>query len=115
MKQRLQKFIAWVNGSRPVRVVMHYTQSRGPILAGALAYQAIFAVFAALWVGFSVAGLLVDPDPASRRDSFSRLRHSIPGLLDTGTGARIVDPAGLHTGVVLSWAGALALGGLLFT
>lgn len=115
MKQKLQKLIEWVNGLRPVRVFMHYSQSRGAILAGGLAYQAIFAVFAALWVGFSVAGLLVEANPDIRQAFFRMLNSSIPGLIDTGSGEGIVDPDDLQTGVVLSWTGAIALGGLLST
>src|SRR5690554_73975 len=115
MKQKLQKFVEWVQGLRPVRVFLHYNQSRGMILAGGLAYQAIFAVFAALWVGFSVAGLLVEANPDIRQAFFRMLNNSIPGLIDTGSGEGIVDPDDLQTGVVLSWTGAIALGGLLFT
>jgi membrane protein len=115
MKQKLQKLIEWVNGLRPVRVFMHYNQSRGALLAGGLSYQAIFAVFAALWVGFSIAGLLVEANPDIRQAFFRMLNNSIPGLIDTGTGEGIVDPDDLETGVVLSWTGAIALGGLLFT
>lgn len=115
MKQKLQKLITWVQGLRPVRAFMHYSESRGPLLAGGLSYQAIFAVFAALWVGFSVAGLLVETNPDIRQAFFRVLNESIPGLIDTGTSDGIVDPDDLRTGVVLSWTGAIALGGLLFT
>src|SRR5690554_6072246 len=115
MKQKLQALIEWVQGLRPVRVFMHYNESRGVLLAGGLAYQAIFAVFAALWVGFSVAGLLVEANPDIRTAFFRMLNESIPGLIDTGNGEGIVDPDDLQTGVVLSWTGAIALGGLLFT
>ncbi|MHA6667287.1 YihY/virulence factor BrkB family protein [Homoserinimonas sp. A447] len=115
MKQKLQKLIAWAQGFRPVRVFLHYTESRGPLLAGGLSFQAIFAVFAALWVGFSVAGLLVDANPDIRQAFFRVLNESVPGLIDTGSGEGIVDPDDLQTGIVLSWTGAIALGGLLFT
>lgn len=115
MKQKLQALIEWVQGLRPVRVFMHYNQSRGVLLAGGLAYQAIFAVFAALWVGFSVAGLLVEANPDIRQAFFTTLNTSIPGLIDTGNGEGIIDPDDLQTGVVLSWTGAAALVGLLFT
>src|SRR5690554_6718441 len=115
MKQKLQKVVAWAQGLRAVRSVMHYTESRGILLAGGLSYQAIFAVFAALWVGFSVAGLLVEANPDIRAAFFRMLNESIPGLIDTGNGEGIVDPDDLQTGVVLSWTGAIALFGLLFT
>ncbi len=117
MKQKLQKLVAWVQGLRAVRTVMHYLQSRGPLLAGGLSYQAIFAIFAALWVGFSVAGILIETNPDIRQAFFGMLNNSIPGLIDTGDGDGdgIVDPDDLQTGAVLSWTGAIALGGLLFT
>ncbi|MEX1078590.1 MAG: YihY/virulence factor BrkB family protein [Homoserinimonas sp.] len=115
MKEKLQKLIAWGRQLRAVRVVMHYSESRGPLLAGGLSFQAIFAVFAALWVGFSVAGLLVEANPDIRQAFFRVLNESIPGLIDTGTGEGVVDPDDLQTGVVLSWTGGIALGGLLFT
>jgi membrane protein len=113
--EKLQKLVAWVQKLKPVRVLLHYTESRGPLLASGLSYQAIFAVFASLWVGFSVAGLLVDANPDIRRAFFQVLNESVPGLIDTGSGDGIVDPDDLQTGVVLSWTGAIALGGLLFT
>lgn len=112
---KLQQVVAWVQGLRPVRVLLHYNENRGVLLASGLSYQAIFAVFAALWVGFSVAGLLVDANPDIRRAFFQVLNESVPGLIDTGTGEGIVDPDDLQTGLVLSWTGAIALGGLLFT
>ena len=112
---KVQQLIAWVQGLRPVRVFLHYSESRGPLLAGGLSFQAIFAVFAALWVGFSVAGLLVEANPDIRQAFFRVLNQSVPGLIDTGSGEGIVDPDDLQTGLVLSWTGAIALGGLLFT
>jgi membrane protein len=113
--KKVQQLIAWVQGLRPVRVFLHYSESRGPLLAGGLSFQAIFAVFAALWVGFSVAGLLVEANPDIRQAFFRVLNQSVPGLIDTGSGEGIVDPDDLQSGVVLSWTGTIALGGLLFT
>ena len=113
--KRVQELIAWAQGLRPARVFLHYTASRGPLLAAGLSYQAIFAVFAALWVGFSVAGLLIQTNPDIRMAFFEVLNTSIPGLIDTGSTEGIIDPDDLQAGAVLSWTGALALVGLLFT
>src|SRR5690554_7829252 len=96
---KVQQLIAWVQGLRPVRVFVHYTERRGPLLAGGLSFQAIFAVFAALWVGFSLAGLLIETNPDIRRAFFQLLNTSIPGLIDTGSGRGIVDPDDLQSGV----------------
>ena len=62
LKDRIATTVAWVQRLKAVRVFAHYTADRGPILAGGLAYQALFAVFAGLWVAFSIAGLVVSND-----------------------------------------------------
>ena len=54
LKERITKLVARVLRLKPVRVFMQYNSQRGPILASGLAYQAIFAVFAGLWVAFSI-------------------------------------------------------------
>jgi uncharacterized BrkB/YihY/UPF0761 family membrane protein len=55
---RFAPLIAWVLKLFPVRVFQNYSAAQGPLLASGLAYQAIFAVFAAVWVGFSIIGLV---------------------------------------------------------
>lgn len=110
----LNDLIAAVMRLKPVRVFLHYGQRRGPILAAGLSYQAIFAVFAALWVAFSVAGFVVRGDRAVLDALFATLSASVPGLIDTGDGGAI-DPEVLLSAGILGWTGAIALGGLLFT
>lgn len=39
-----------VVGSRPTRVLARHVTAKGPLLAAGLTYQALFALFAALWV-----------------------------------------------------------------
>ncbi|MCW4385122.1 YihY/virulence factor BrkB family protein [Salinibacterium sp. SYSU T00001] len=112
---KLKEFIAKVMASRPVRVFQHYALKRGPILASGLSYQAIFAVFAALWVAFSVAGLVITGNPELQRGFFTLLDSSVPGLIDSGDGEGAIDPADLTSAGVFGWTGAIALGGLLFT
>ena len=46
--RRLQAIGDRIQRMKPVRVFMHYTARRGPILAAGLSYQAIFSVFAAV-------------------------------------------------------------------
>ena len=65
---------------KPVRVFMHYTARRGPILAAGLSYQAIFSVFAAVLAGFSVAGLVLRANAELRDGLFDVIATSIPGL-----------------------------------
>ena len=98
--------------SRPVRVFFHFNQSRGPVLAAGMAYQAIFAIFAALWLVFSVAGLWLASNPALMDQLFVLINQSVPGLIGP-KGQGVVDPATLGDTDALSWSSAIALVGLL--
>ena len=53
----VQRLIARVQKLKVVRMLVRYQERRGPILAAGLSYQSIFAVFAGLWLGFSVAAM----------------------------------------------------------
>ena len=109
------RIVAWVMKVKPVRVFTHYNERRGPILSGGLSYQAIFAVFAAIWVGFAIAGFFVKAHPELQKAIFDLLAHNVPGLVDDGTGSGAVDPNVLLSASILGWTGAIAAVGLIFT
>ncbi|KQV25538.1 MULTISPECIES: YihY/virulence factor BrkB family protein [unclassified Microcella] len=112
---RAKALVARVMRSKPVRVFQHYGRERGPILASGLAYSAIFSVFAALWVGFSIAGAIVSEDLGLRTTVIRVLADAVPGLIDTGMGDGAIDPNDLLDTAAFTWTGALALIGLLVT
>jgi membrane protein len=124
MGRRLQTIVAWATALKPVRVLTHYSESRGPILASGLAFQGLFAVFGGLWVGFSIAGLVIANNLGLRSSLIDVLAQTIPGLIETsgpdGSGADgggttgIIDPEILLSAGVFGWTGALALVVLLF-
>lgn len=111
----LQRVVDHVMSWRAVRVLLHYSARRGPLLASGLAYQALFAVFAALWVAFAIAGLVVSGDLVLQRSLFRVLNTAIPGLIETDDAAGAIDPDLLLSASVFGWTGAIALVGLLFT
>lgn len=102
------RFTAW----RPVRVFTHFGESSGSILAGGMAYQSLFAIFAAVWVGFSIAGLWLTSNPDLTDALFFVINQSTPGLIGTNG---VIDPGDLANAGVLGWTGAVALVGLLTT
>jgi membrane protein len=110
----VQRVVAWVMALRPVRVFLDYGAHRGPLLAAGLSNQAIFAVFAAIWVAFSVFGIVLAGNPELQDALFSLLGNAVPGLIDTGEGGAI-DPDDLVNTTVLGWTGAIALVGLFLT
>ncbi|MCY7404803.1 MAG: YihY/virulence factor BrkB family protein [Cryobacterium sp.] len=108
MKELQARIQAW----RPVRVFAHFTTVGGSILAGGMSYQAIFAIFAAVWVGFSIAGLFLTANQGLLNALYAIINQSIPGLIAS---KGIVDPEVLATAGILTWTGAIALAGLLLT
>ena len=115
LKHRISRVTAFVRGLKPVRVFQQYSARRGPILSGGLSYQAIFAVFAGLWVSFSVAGVIVQSTPELRDALFTVINTSVPGLIDDGSGDGAIDRDALLSTAALTWTGGIALVGLFFT
>ena len=112
----LQDTIVRIMRLKPVRVFLHYASSNGPLMAQGLAYQAIFAVFAAIWVAFSVAGVIITANPDLQEALLGILASSVPGLIDDGSGTGAIDARQLFDSAgVLSWTGAIAAIGLIMT
>jgi membrane protein len=109
---KIGDLVTRVMASRPVRVFTHFTESRGNVLASGMAYQAIFAIFAALWLTFSVAGLWLASNPDLMDQLFVLINQSVPGLIGTDG---VVNPDTLVDTGALSWASVIALVGLLAT
>jgi membrane protein len=114
VRARISAIVKRISRSRIVRVVTHYTDVRGPILAAGLAYQAVFASFAALWIVFSITGLVLSGDLGLRDALIESVAQAVPGLIDTGSGGAI-DPEVLLSAGALSVSAGVAIAGLLFT
>jgi len=108
------RIVDWVMSLKPVRVIVHFNDHRGPLLAAGLSNQAIFAVFAAIWVAASTFGLVLQSNPELRNALISLISANVPGLVDTGEGGAI-DPDDLLNTSVLTWTRAIALIGLVFS
>jgi membrane protein len=112
---RFAPVIAWVMKLFPVRVFQNYSSVQGPLLASGLAYQAIFAIFAALWVGFSVAGLIIAGNAQLQDPIITVISNAVPGLIKGADGNGAIDPSVLLKASVFGWTGAIALVGVLVT
>jgi membrane protein len=109
---KIGDLVTRIMATRPARVFTHFSQSRGPVLAAGMAYQAIFAIFAALWLTFSVAGLWLVSNPELMNQLFVLINQSVPGLIGP---KGVVNPDTLADTEALSWSSAIALVGLLVT
>ncbi len=99
---------------RAVRVLQLYSRKNGAILAGGLSLTALYSVFAGLYVGFAVAGLVVAKNTDLQRTIAQAVSGYFPGLIDTGSGGAI-DLKALFASHVLGWSGVIALVLLLVT
>jgi membrane protein len=111
----MQRALARARELQAVRMFLRYQKHRGPLLANGLSYQSLFAVFAALWLGFSVAGLVLRANPELSAAFFATINASIPGLIDTGSGTGAVKAEQLLQTSILGWSGIIAAIGLLIT
>ena len=66
---------------RPVRAWSHFTDVGGSVLSGGMSYQALFAVFAALYVGFSLFGISLRERPELLETIVEQINLFVPGLL----------------------------------
>ena len=115
LKQRITAVTTWVQKQRPVRVFINYTDKRGPILASGLAFQGLFAAFAALWVSFSIAGIVLSGNFDLRETVIDGLARAVPGLIEIDGVDGAIDPHVLLKTGGFTLAAAVAAVGLLFT
>ena len=112
---RFAPLIGWVKKLFMVRVLLYYSNAQGALLASGLAYQAIFAVFAAVWVGFSVVGLVVAGDAHLQKPLIDFLADAVPGLIKSSSGSGAIDPKMLLNAGTFTLSGIIALVGVLVT
>ncbi|MGV3734021.1 MAG: YihY/virulence factor BrkB family protein [Microcella sp.] len=114
MIERAKNLAARVQQWRIVRAVQRYLGRSGPILASGLAYRALFASFAGLWVGFAIAGTVVSGNIGLQDAVLQIIAQAVPGLIDLGEGGAI-DAQVLLDARVFGVTGVIALVGLFIT
>ncbi len=102
--------MSWVHRLHPVRAYLHFTDVGGPVLAGGMSYQALFAVFAALWLGFGLFGIVLRNRPELLETVISQINLFIPGLVGGGGAVSVgelmaasIDWSSAIAGAVLLW------------
>ncbi len=107
----------WVKALFPVRVWMHLLDRNGMLLAAGMSYQALFAVFAAVYVGFSIAGIWLSGNPNTLASLVTIVNTAIPGLFGDNGVVHIDDllAASAAGRGILTATGVIALGGLVWT
>lgn len=102
----------------PVRVWRHFLQHNGFLLAAGVSYQALFAIFAAVYLAFAITGLWLGGSTEAVEGLIDIINSYVPNLiLDQGgvfTPAQVQEIAA-NTAGVLSITGLIALGTVIWT
>ncbi|GAA2181891.1 hypothetical protein GCM10009847_25300 [Leucobacter tardus] len=93
---------------RLVRAFLLYSEHKGSMLADSITYRALFSVFAAVLLGFSIAALWLAGNPEAMQSLIASLDSVIPGIGD------FVDPEAIEAPTGFTIAGIVSMGGLLF-
>jgi len=101
----------WVQALRPWRAFSHFTNVGGSVLSAGMSYQALFAVFAALYVGFGWLGLWLRGRPDMLSGLVDQINLFAPGLvgpngvvsLDSLLSPRTIGVTSIIAGASLLW------------
>lgn len=108
-------FVKWARSLRPYRVFRNYSLSDGNLRAAGIAFQSVFAVFAALWVGFSIAGIWLRSAPEVYDALITLINRSVPNLIETSGTTGIITSRQLEEASGLGWGSIIAAVGLVWT
>ncbi|MBB2976191.1 membrane protein [Microbacterium endophyticum] len=100
------RVISWALGRKPVRAFLLYSEHRGVQLADSVTYRALFSVFAAVLLGFSIAGLWLQGNPQAWDALISAVNSVVPGLVGKD---KLIDPENLQFTAGLSIAGVISV------
>ena len=111
----LKQFSALIVASRPLRAWKRFTQANGPTLCGGIAYTALFSIFGALTIGYTVFSRILGGNEELMDSLLDTIDDFMPGLLKINGKEGLIAPntlileSGLTltsviAGVVLLWA-----------
>ena len=108
----------WLGRVKELRVTrgfVRYGTARGGVLAGGIAYSALFALTAAMTIAWTAFMALMGSDSRLRADVLRGFNRILPGILKTGDGGGVIDPDSLVLKSAVTPASVLAGLVLLFT
>lgn len=107
VKGLIARIIAFALHLRIVRAFLRYSEHRGPALADSVTYRALFSVFAAVLLAFSLAALWLGGNPEAMDALVEALSSVVPGLTD------VVDPRSVEVPTSFTIVGVISLIGLV--
>ena len=92
---RAKALFAWWQHTRPARANARFGARGGGVLTGGIAYAALFSVFAALTIGYTIFMAVLGSNDELRQKVLDAVNESLPGLIKTGDGSGMIDPDSL--------------------
>lgn len=110
---RVSRATRWIKAFKPYRVYINFSHSDGNLRAAGMGFQALFAVFAALWLGFSLAGFWLVGNDELAKALTDIINRAVPGLIGPDG---VIKPQELTTTTsTFGWTGVIAAISLLWT
>jgi membrane protein len=114
--RKVNRWWRWVTTLKPYRVWIQFSHNDGNLRTAGMSYQSLFAVFAALWVAFSVAGYWLTSNPGLFNALVSIINDAVPGLIGTSVDEGVISKeALLSLATTFGWTSIIAFVGLLWT
>ncbi len=104
----MKTLMARYKASHIGRMMTRYGQRSGAVLAGGVAYAALFSAFGALVAAFSVFGLALGSNEALFDQVVKATAEALPGLLKVDGAGGAIDPKTLVQSDLFSTTGAIA-------
>jgi len=114
--RKVNRWWRWVTALKPYRVWIQFSHNDGNLRTAGMSYQSLFAIFAALWVGFSIAGYWLTSNTDLFRALVKIINEAVPGLIGTDGHEGVISQDALQSlGTTFGWTSIIALIGLLWT
>lgn len=88
---RVKALVTWWKSSRPGRAFAWYNAQHGPLLCGGMAYAALFSLFAALAIGWTVFMAVLGSRTELQDAVLEQIDTWLPGLVGTD-GTAVLSP-----------------------
>lgn len=112
---KAKRALSWYQNSRLARTLKRYSFADGTVLAGGIAYSALFSIFAGLAIGWTVFMAVLGDNDALRESVLDEMDNFAPGIVDTGDGDGVIKPDDLIMDRTFSLASVIAVAVLIFS
>ena len=111
----LKGLISKVMASRVMRAFQRYGKARGALLAGGIAYSALFSIVAALTIAWTVFMATLGGNAQLRSSVIQAVNQVLPSILEDGSGGGMINPDSLVLDSAINPASIIAALVLLWT